>query len=540
MMLSLWLTGLLALVIVASSTNIRLNPKGSQLALAIRGGSQDAKKLIKTKAPVVKTNSKAANINTIKTAPSSLMKVNILMLMFYSTLGAAMPYIPLYYRHIGIPDKDIGLLGAITPMVTFLVSPLWGALADSTGWHKQIMLLTFIGSVLVRCGLAVQMTHIVWLFAVVAISAVLNAPVKPLMDSAVMSMLADKSDYGRSRVFGQVGFGLGSYLVGPFVASNIRAIFYMQLFFAIPAAVLMAGFQPTPTKVPVAVKGKKAPSKEKLDVVAALRHTVADPKIAVFFFVVFVIGVSSGIIENFAYVRLSEIGGKKDNAVGICRLVSSIAGGPFFWLSGSISRRIGVNGVLGLTLLAFALRFFIYAAMVNPWQALPAEAMRGATFALFWASSCYYVYNASPPGLTATMLSILNAMYGGLGQSIGSLLGGWMSNHFGISRTFFLCGGVDVVCLALFVVYASSEARQSAISAGVSVIAGGRGNSNGKAGGRKGTTTVVGVTPAKQRKSTTVAATAAGGGGLSLIALFMLFKISLLFSPVALAWAMFF
>ena len=115
-----------------------------------------------------------------------------------------------------------------------------------------------------------------------------------------------------------MGFGIGSFLVGPFTETNIAAIFYMQLFFAIPAALLMASFQPAPAAaVPKTVakksgkKGGQAAGKGKLDIVAALRHTVSDPKIAVFFLTVFVVGVSSGIIENFAYVRLTEIGGSK-------------------------------------------------------------------------------------------------------------------------------------------------------------------------------------------------------------------------------------
>lgn len=41
--------------------------------------------------------------------PSSLAKINILMLMFYTTLGAAMPFIPLYYRHIGLSSEMIGI-----------------------------------------------------------------------------------------------------------------------------------------------------------------------------------------------------------------------------------------------------------------------------------------------------------------------------------------------------------------------------------------------------------------------------------------------
>ena len=300
----------LLLVVWCQCIGSSIVPKGSQLP--IRGGDNAKKQLA-----IVSKGSKTTAV-IVEQPPSSLMKINILMLMFYSTLGAAMPYIPLYYRHIGISDKAIGLLGAISPMITFLVSPLWGAFADSTGWHKPIMLLTFMGSVIARCGLAMTMTHYGWLFVVVAVSAVLNAPVKPLMDSAIMSMLVDKSDYGRSRLFGQLGFGLGSYLVGPFVQSDIRLIFYMQFIFAIPAAYLMAGFKPNPsTSAPPTPqnkgkKQKKQTEKDKIDIVGALRHTIEDPKIAIFFLTVFVIGVSSGIIENFAYVRLTEIGGNSN------------------------------------------------------------------------------------------------------------------------------------------------------------------------------------------------------------------------------------
>lgn len=47
-------------------------------------------------------------------------------------------------------DKQIGQLGAITPAVTFVVAPLWGALADGTGRHKDVLLFTFITSVISR------------------------------------------------------------------------------------------------------------------------------------------------------------------------------------------------------------------------------------------------------------------------------------------------------------------------------------------------------------------------------------------------------
>jgi len=87
-----------------------------------------------------------------------------------------MPYLPVYYDYLGLPGeadttsirlmkdfisslapppptppgKRIGQLGAITPATTFLVAPLWGALADRTGRHKDVLMFTFIFSVISR------------------------------------------------------------------------------------------------------------------------------------------------------------------------------------------------------------------------------------------------------------------------------------------------------------------------------------------------------------------------------------------------------
>ena len=38
--------------------------------------------------------------------PSSLPKINSLMFFFYATLGSAMPFLPIYYRRIGISGND--------------------------------------------------------------------------------------------------------------------------------------------------------------------------------------------------------------------------------------------------------------------------------------------------------------------------------------------------------------------------------------------------------------------------------------------------
>lgn len=292
-------------------------------------------------------------------------------------------------------DNQIGLLGSITPAITFAVSPLWGALADSKNWHKQIMVFTFMGSVLLRTLLVYNTKNVLWFSLIVALSATLNAPVKPLMDTAVMGVLKDKSDYGRCRLFGQCGFGLGSFLSGNFLAGNVQGIFTVQCLLALPSMILMMLFSPKTSEK----------STENVDISKAIYYVLKDLKTLVFFFAVLNIGIMSGIIENFCYVRLMELPNiKNTNILGTCRFIGSLCGMPMFYFSGKISKLVNVNLILTFSFLAFIARFIIYAIVTNPWYALPAEIIRGVTFAGFWAGCTQFVYNASPVGLTATMV----------------------------------------------------------------------------------------------------------------------------------------
>ena len=124
-----------------------------------------------------------------------------------------------------------------------------------------------------------------------------------------------------------------------------------------------------------------------------------------------------------------------------------------FWFSGPLTEFLGVDVVLVLSLLAYVCRFFNYAYIQHPYHALPAEALRGITFALFWSSGSTYAHRISPPGMAATMLMLLNAMYGGLGQSMGAIVGGKMQSKLGTIGTFIYSGLFDLCFVGSFIAY---------------------------------------------------------------------------------------
>uniref|UniRef100_A0A7S2XSE9 Major facilitator superfamily (MFS) profile domain-containing protein n=1 Tax=Attheya septentrionalis TaxID=420275 RepID=A0A7S2XSE9_9STRA len=436
-----------------------------------------------------------------------MILIKVLFLSYYGSLGCLMPYLPVYYHSLGHGGLIIGMIGAVKPLTTFIVAPFWGFLADRSGDKFRILKLTFLVSLIGQ--LSVSYSHEVnFMVGMTLFSAIMNAPVKCLIDSMVMDNLneEDRSQYGRLRLWGQLGFGLGSSGVGmllsrsqalfsdnadtaPSMAPLVEGAAYVQngmrqlhnfgihfwhnltgykLLFAsyaalsIPTWLCLQKFHKMETeKRQIAAtqspKGKKVIVEEEkrgANVLQGLNMLIHNSDAILFFFLVFVVGISSGCIENFAYVRIREVGGS-GKEMGLSRLVSSAAGAPMFWFSGPLTERLGADRVLVLSLLSYVLRFFIYALMRNPYHGLPAEALRGVAFAAFWSTCTVYAHRISPPGMSATMLMFMNAMYGGLGQSLGAIIGGKLQTTYGTVKTFVYSGIFDLCFVGLVVAYLS-------------------------------------------------------------------------------------
>ena len=124
------------------------------------------------------------------TVPSSASKgtlqaMRLLYLTYYASLGALMPYLPVYYHSLGHKGTSIGLLGAVKPLTTFLAAPVWGIISDKSGNHVSTLQFTFLTSLV--CQMLVGMnSNLTFLIVTVFITALLNAPVKSLIDSIVM------------------------------------------------------------------------------------------------------------------------------------------------------------------------------------------------------------------------------------------------------------------------------------------------------------------------------------------------------------------
>lgn len=86
----------------------------------------------------------------------------------------------------------------------------------------------------------------------------------------MLSLLDDKREYGKQRLWGQFGFGLAGCIVGPCLMNHkfggYKAAFYVHALISLPTLFIMRRFDPTPAKaakqptankaLPAAAKGK--------------------------------------------------------------------------------------------------------------------------------------------------------------------------------------------------------------------------------------------------------------------------------------------
>lgn len=75
---------------------------------------------------------------------------------YFAGLGAILPFLPLFYKQLGLPAKQAGIISGIQPFISFVFTPMWGALSDKTKRGKLVFVISFIA--LVAVGIAFLLT----------------------------------------------------------------------------------------------------------------------------------------------------------------------------------------------------------------------------------------------------------------------------------------------------------------------------------------------------------------------------------------------
>lgn len=364
---------------------------------------------------------------------------------YYAAMAGLMPFLVLYYRQVGLSGGQIGLLAGLPPFLTWLAAPLWGALADATQRHRQLMVVANVGTIAAVLGLA-QAQSLLWLLPLVMAYAVFNAPLMPLVDNSVMALLGERSaDYGKQRLWGAVGWGVAGGIAGLLVDRlGISASFFaFALWMTVGLVVAL--------RLPISHAAIGQPFW------VGLAGLLRDRRLVVFLITMLMAGIGMSTVNSFLFLYLEDLGAKA-SLMGLSLTIATLSELPVFFFSGLLLQRWGARGMLLLSLTVFVLRLAIYAAFPLAEIVLAANLLHGLTFSASWVAGVTYANQIAPPGLGATAQGLFSGVMMGLGAALGALAGGLLYETAGPSAMY----GVVAVCVAAGVLFFALAERRPA------------------------------------------------------------------------------
>ncbi|KAG7393017.1 hypothetical protein PHYPSEUDO_013505 [Phytophthora pseudosyringae] len=376
----------------------------------------------------------------------SLWQPKLMYLVSNAWTSAQMNFLSIFYQQTAQFSKvQIGVLQTLPCVCAMVAPPLWGAVADHIQNQRLVHVFCIVTGALLLFAVRFFYWSFNWMVLVVIVSNFQVAPTGSLLDHTVLNLL-DKvgGEYGKQRLFGALGYGVGAYLTGLIVAvAGISWSFNVSLTLGLTSLLVLRTIPPMQHsrllhEADVEGGAPKAPS-----FMDNARLICKEVDVLMLLGVVFLMGLMYGVLSSFLTLNLYNLSGANAQIVGVAIMCETASELPAFFYSHKIINRLGIVNVLLLSILGYFLRVSYYAVMTNAWSAIPFELLHGVTYGLAWAACTQYVYSAAPPGCQGTLMGVLNAVQNGLARGAGTLVGGYFYQLYG-ARTMWLVTDLGV------------------------------------------------------------------------------------------------
>ena len=230
------------------------------------------------------------------------------------------------------------------------------------------------------------------LLVLVVVGEFLEAPSTTLADASLLEHLGEERRYyGKQRLWGSLGFGLSSFLVGVLLERSRHVVCgdqytdYMICFCVFALLMVMTLFISTTFKFQYKETDTKSTS-----VVSALCNVHYGSCLAAACFM----GVGHGMSHSFLNWFLEDLGATK-TLMGVAVICRSSLDLLTFFAAGSLIKAFGQIKIMICALISYGIAFTLYSLLTNPWWVLPIEMLVGCTYAASWSACTSYMAGAS-------------------------------------------------------------------------------------------------------------------------------------------------
>ncbi|MFX3618152.1 MAG: multidrug efflux MFS transporter [Sporolactobacillus sp.] len=370
-----------------------------------------------------------------------LWKKNLYVCWFGAFATAAgmsqiIPFLPLYIEHLGIRNTaDVemwsGLIFGATFLVSAIVSPLWGKLADKYGRRPMLLRASLGMSLVVFCMAFAQ--NVYELLALRLIMGVVSG----FIPASIILVATQTPKEHSGWALGMLSTGgVAGTLIGPLLGGFLSELMGMRLVFIDTSVMLGLAFVASFFFIneKFTVRTEKQPTFKEV-----INMTPHVGMILAMFLTTFMVQLANMSIQPIITVYVTLLDPHSTNMALISGVViaasglASVIAAPYL---GQLSDRIGPRRVLVFALIFTGILFIPQAFVTNPWQLTVLRFILGLATAGILPSINTIVKKMAPDKITGRLFGY-NQSAQFIGTLGGSLMGAHLAAAYGIKYVFF-------------------------------------------------------------------------------------------------------
>ena len=368
---------------------------------------------------------------------SQLVYLSALYLFIYYGFGAFTPLITQYYQSIQLSGTQIGLISAVTPIVSIVTQPLWGMICDKFQIRKGVLVFTLLASGLVGL-LFPAVSSFAFVLLLYTLLSVVQSAVVPVSDSIALGYVKKhQMAFGDIRMWGAVGFAIAAFITGLLVERWGPEMIFYSYFLALAVAIFF--LRPIPEEAGAAPKLNAS-------VLTGVKDLLRLPRFILFLIAAFFIFGSVNANNIWFSLYYQEIGGSVAG-VGVAFLLFAGSEAPFMKLAGYFVRRWGLELTIILAGSVSAIRWFWYSSAPSTTAVLALFFLQGISAGFYLATAAQFVRENTPASLQVTALALFFSVGHGLGTMLCNLTAGVIKDTFSMLTIYLFFGTVTAVGL---------------------------------------------------------------------------------------------
>ena len=343
--------------------------------------------------------------------------------------AAASIFLPLLMKEEAIDYSIIGAVGALTGLGGGFAQLIVGAASDR-GLDRK--LLTVLSMLFLSLSFAISyVTRGLPAYVLISLAVGLCTPIVATISLAIISDRVSSEVMGRVmgsyRISRSIGWTVGNLTLG-FIADAYGSKSILLYSSLLSTAAFLAALN--------------IPGGGRLKRQLKVRGKVTGGLILFLLSLGLVTMAASA--DNYFIPLLAVDNGLSKSAVGAITALGSLVEIPFMFLSGMVTDRFGDKIVMLLGAIGFAIAYYRFNSAQVYLDFALAQALRGMSFALFYAASLALIGRLSRGSATITGYYGLSRQ---VGSVVGPFLGGLVSNYLGLRETFIALSSMSLSAL---------------------------------------------------------------------------------------------